>query len=281
MDYFMLKEDGLLENSRIPIVSLGTAGEVFYEMALDMIDHIKANNQAGKRTVFICPVGPVGQYPIFVRLVNQQKVSLKDVWFFNMDEYLTDDDKYIEKDSRLSFRGFMDRTVYSQILPELVMPEAQRIFPDPANPAALDERLESLGGADVCYGGIGITGHLAFNEPEAVAVEEFARRPTRLLDISPETRAVNSIGRCCGRHAPPLHHHRDEVHSGGEEAAALLLPGLASGGGAAGWLRRDFRQLPSDLGPEPSRRPHHHHLQRGGGRLLADDLHFVSQNTIF
>ena len=194
MDYFMLKEDGLLENSRIPIVSLGTAGEVFYEMALDMIDHIKANNQAGKRTVFICPVGPVGQYPIFVRLVNQQKVSLKDVWFFNMDEYLTDDDKYIEKDSRLSFRGFMDRTVYSQILPELVMAEAQRIFPDPANPAALDERLESLGGADVCYGGIGITGHLAFNEPEAVAVEEFARRPTRLLDISPETRAVNSIG---------------------------------------------------------------------------------------
>lgn len=48
MDYFMLKEDGLLENSRIPIVSLGTAGEVFYEMALDMIDHIKANNSGGE-----------------------------------------------------------------------------------------------------------------------------------------------------------------------------------------------------------------------------------------
>lgn len=194
MDYFMLKKDELTKNSRIPIVVLGDAGEVFYEMALDMINHIKANNQAGKPTVFICPVGPVGQYPIFVRLVNEGKISLKNVWFFNMDEYLTDDDKYIDINHRLSFRGFMNRTVYSQILPELVIPEEQRIFPDPVNPAALDEKLESLGGAQVCYGGIGITGHLAFNEPEDVDYKEFAQRATRLLDISAETRAVNSIG---------------------------------------------------------------------------------------
>lgn len=194
MDYFMLKKNELAENSRIPIVTLGDAGEVFYEMALDMINHIQANNDEGKATVFICPVGPVGQYPIFVRLVNQGKISLKNVWFFNMDEYLTDDDKYIDINHRLSFRGFMNRTVYSQILPDLVMPEEQRIFPDPANPSALDEKLESLGGAHVCYGGIGITGHLAFNEPEEVDYKEFAQRPTRLLDISAETRAVNSIG---------------------------------------------------------------------------------------
>ena len=183
-----------MAGSRIPIVVLGDAGEVFYEMALDMIHHIQVNNEAGRETVFICPVGPVGQYPVFVRLVNQRKISLKKVWFFNMDEYLTDDDKYIDINHRLSFRGFMNRTVYSQILPELVMPEEQRVFPDPANPIALDEKLEALGGAQVCYGGIGITGHLAFNEPEAVDAAEFARRPTRLLDISAETRAVNSIG---------------------------------------------------------------------------------------
>ncbi len=156
-------------------------------MALDMINHIKANNAAGKETVFICPVGPVGQYPIFVRLVNEQKVSLKNVWFFNMDEYLTDEDTYIDIDHGLSFRGFMNRTVYNQILPELVMPPEQRVFPDPANPVALDEKLAALGGAQVCYGGIGITGHLAFNEPEEVSAEEFAQRPTRILDISAET----------------------------------------------------------------------------------------------
>ena len=51
MDYFMLKKEDLAAHSRIPIVTLGDAGEVFYEMALDMINHIKANNEAGKETV--------------------------------------------------------------------------------------------------------------------------------------------------------------------------------------------------------------------------------------
>ena len=47
MDYFMLKKEDLAAKSHIPIVTLGDAGEVFYEMALDMINHIKANNEAG------------------------------------------------------------------------------------------------------------------------------------------------------------------------------------------------------------------------------------------
>ncbi len=193
-DYFTIPKEELGKNSKIPLVALGTAGEVFYEMALDMIANIKANNTAGKRTVFICPVGPVGQYPIFVRLVNEQNINLNNVWFFNMDEYLTNDKKWIPESNRLSFRGFMNRTVYSRIKPELVMPENQRIFPDPEKPEKGDCLLNELGGPDVCYGGIGITGHMAFNEPENIPATEFALRPTRVLAISPETRATNSIG---------------------------------------------------------------------------------------
>ena len=34
MDYFMLKEDGLLENSRIPIVALGNAEKFFMRWPL-------------------------------------------------------------------------------------------------------------------------------------------------------------------------------------------------------------------------------------------------------
>ena len=48
-----------------------------------------------------------------------------------MDEYLDDDRKWVPMDHPLSFRGFMERTVYSQIKPELVMPPEQRVFPDP------------------------------------------------------------------------------------------------------------------------------------------------------
>jgi glucosamine-6-phosphate deaminase len=50
---------------------------------------------------------------------------------------------------------------------------------------------------DACYGGIGINGHMAFNEPpepgEVVAEEAFAARPTRSLNLSRETRTINSV----------------------------------------------------------------------------------------
>ena len=96
-----------------------------------MVDEIKRKNALGERTVFICPVGPVGQYPYFVDMVNQENISLKNVWFLNMDEYLTDDQEWIDHDHPLSFRGFMDRTVYTKLKPELVMPEGPACLPGP------------------------------------------------------------------------------------------------------------------------------------------------------
>lgn len=193
IEYYHLPSERLSEGN-IPVKHLGDSGEVFYEMALDMIEEIEKNNKLGAQTVFIVPVGPVGQYPIFVRLVNERRLSLKNVWFFNMDEYLDDDKNYIEKSDKLSFRGFMDRTVYSQIDPELVMPESQRIFPDPKNPEKGDRLIEELGGVDIAFGGIGINGHLAFNESEDVSEEEFLTRTTRVLRISDETKVANAIG---------------------------------------------------------------------------------------
>ena len=59
----------------------------------------------------------------------------------------------------------MNRTVYSQIDPELVMPESQRFFPDPKDPGKIDRKIE-----------------------------EFAQLPTRVLTISRETRTSNAIG---------------------------------------------------------------------------------------
>lgn len=195
MDYYRIPREKLGEDARLPIVRLGDSGEVFYELAAEMLAQIRANNAAGRRTVFILPVGPVGQYPIFVRLVNREKLSLKNCWVFNMDEYLTDRGEFIPKDSPLSFRDFMDREVYGRIDPELLMPEQQRLFPDPACPERVTALMEELGGVDMAVGGVGITGHLAFNEPQPrLSPEEFAKLPARVLDIAPETRTTNSIG---------------------------------------------------------------------------------------
>ena len=195
MQYYQISAQKLGENARIPILKLGDSGEVFYELALEMAQQIEKNNAAGKRTVFICPVGPVGQYPIFVRLVNQGSISLKNCWFINMDEYLNDDDTWLDKENRLSFRGFMERAVYSQVNPDLLMPQKQRVFPDPAAPENIQRLIEQLGGVDIAFGGIGINGHVAFNEADpSLSNEEFLAQKTRVLEITKETRTANAIG---------------------------------------------------------------------------------------
>ena len=199
MDYYHISAQELGKGAKLPILKLGDSGEVFYEMAAEMCAAIRANNAAGKPTVFICPVGPVGQYPIFVRLVNREKLSLKNCWFINMDEYLTDDGKWIDMGSKLSFRGFMERTVYTKVDPDLLMPPEQRVFPDPSDPGKVDRLIEELGGVDIAFGGIGINGHLAFNEArEDLTAKEFAALGTRALTLTPETRTANAIGDRCG-----------------------------------------------------------------------------------
>ena len=194
MNYYQISAEELGKNAKVPLLKLGDSGEVFYEIALEMVNEIEKNNAVGRRTVFICPVGPVGQYPIFVRLVNERRLSLKNCWFINMDEYLTDDGEWIDESSALSFHGFMNRTVYSRIDPELVMPENQRIFPDPHDPDHIAKVIDELGGVDIAFGGIGINGHLAFNESQdELTPEEFAALHTRVLAISRETRTANAV----------------------------------------------------------------------------------------
>ena len=200
MDYYHISAQELGKDAKLPIVKLGDSGEVFYELAAEMCAEIRANNAAGKHTVFICPVGPVGQYPIFVRLVNREKLSLKNCWFINMDEYLGDDMQWIPMEHPLSFRGFMERTVYSQIDEELNVPEDHRVFPDPNNLEYIPNLIDTLGGVDVCFGGIGINGHLAFNEADpSKTTEQFKQLKTRVLPITPETRTANAIGDYGGR----------------------------------------------------------------------------------
>ena len=195
MDYYHISAQELGKGAKLPILKLGDSGEVFYEMAAEMCAAIRANNAAGKPTVFICPVGPVGQYPIFVRLVNREQLSLRNCWFINMDEYLTDDGQWIAEENPLSFRGFMDRTVYTKVDPDLLMPPEQRVFPDPADPGKVDRLIEELGGVDIAFGGIGINGHLAFNEAQPeLTPEQFAALGTRVLTLTPETKTANAIG---------------------------------------------------------------------------------------
>ena len=111
-------EEILSKGPKFPLIIMKDNAEVFKSMADEMADTIVEHNAKGEKTVFICPVGPVGQYPYFVDRVNSEKISLKNVWFINMDEYLDDNKEWVSIDHPLSFRGFMKRTVYDKINPE-------------------------------------------------------------------------------------------------------------------------------------------------------------------
>lgn len=193
--YYQYSKEELIKNPKIPLVVMKDNKEVFQSMAGEMVTEIEQKNQQNEKTVFICPVGPIGQYDYFIEMVNRKNISLKNVWFINMDEYLDDNKQWINKENKLSFRGFMDQEVYSKIKSELLMLEEQRVFPDPNNIEYIPELIEKLGGVDIVFGGIGINGHVAFNEPQGdLRGKDFLKLKTRVLNISPETRAVNSIG---------------------------------------------------------------------------------------
>ena len=231
-EYYAYNKEQLLSAPKIPMEVLEDKPAVFQLIAREMADEIKAHNDAGKTTVFICPVGPIGQYPYFVEIVNRERISLKNCWFINMDEYLGEDMQWIPMDHPLSFRGFMQRTVYSQIDPELNVPEDHRVFPDPNNVAYIPQLIEKLGGVDVCFGGIGINGHLAFNEADPTDVYKRQRIQNRVMDqvlktVSPGGAAIRSgmVRRSSSTPSRPGRADQGSMHkSGASEWAGCQKP---------------------------------------------------------
>src|SRR5205814_8597873 len=110
----------------------------------------------GRQATLVVPVGPIDQFPILARLINEAKVSCVDTMFINMDEYLTDDGRWVSEDHPLSFRDYMNRQFYDLFDPALAPLAANRKFPDPQHPEAIQKLIDSRGGVDACFGGIGI-----------------------------------------------------------------------------------------------------------------------------
>ena len=171
---------------------------VYFDMALTMLEEIIYHNERNEPTVMIVPVGPTQQYPILADMVNRLKVSLKNVYFFNMDEYMTDSKTVISKDDPMSFYYRMKNEFYDRVDRSLVMSECNRHFPIPSKEAEYDRMIEELGGVDLCLGGLGINGHVAFNEAlesdDVMSPDEFANLGTRVLPISRETKTINAYG---------------------------------------------------------------------------------------
>ena len=192
-----IPRERLGQGTGIDVHVVGDAAAVTAVMARCMADELRKRNTLGEPTRWIVPVGPVDQYPILADICNRERISLRDAVIFNMDEYCDAMGRLIPADHPLSFVRFMNDRFYDLLDPDLQPLPENRIFPGPADLDAVPRRIEAVGGIDVCFGGIGINGHIAFNEPpepgEPISADQFRRLPTRVLSLSRETRTINSV----------------------------------------------------------------------------------------
>lgn len=171
--------------------------ELNRRIAREAVDAIKAAHAANRQVLMILPVGPV-DFTYWARLCNQEKVSCEPLVSMNMDEYLDEEGDLLGLDHPLSFRRFMQQTLIEPLEPAL-RPDPRNVrFPDPHDPGAATELIESRGGADLCFGGVGISGHLAFNDPpepgEAVGDDDVRHSRTRVLTINRESATQMAMG---------------------------------------------------------------------------------------
>jgi glucosamine-6-phosphate deaminase len=190
-EYLSIPAQELGRGTPVRVEIVGDIGDVARHFAQALFDEITRKADV----TMVLPVGPVDQFPVLAEMINRAHLDCRDVAIINMDEYIAGDE-WISIDHPLSFRGYMNREFYELLDPDLAPLGENRIFPDPQDPSGVQEVIEARGGLDVCYGGIGINGHIAFNEPPEpggpVDTEEFAARPTRVVYLTRETITINS-----------------------------------------------------------------------------------------
>lgn len=105
---------------------------------------------------------PLGVYRELIALYRAGKISFKHVITFNMDEYVG-----IPEDHPQSYHSFMWENFFNHID---IQRENVNILngnaPDiKAECAGYEQKMKDLGGIDLFLGGVGVDGHIAFNEP--------------------------------------------------------------------------------------------------------------------
>ncbi len=132
---------------------------------------------------------PLAMYEELVKLHKDGVVSFKNVVTFNMDEYVG-----LPKEHPESYWSFMHNNFFNFVD---VLPENINILNgNPGNItekdlkkecARYEEKMASYGGVDLFIGGVGVDGHLAFNEPGSSLQSR-----TRDKELTKDTRIVNS-----------------------------------------------------------------------------------------
>lgn len=129
---------------------------------------------------------PEGVYERLRWLHHNRALNFSHVTTFNLDEYVG-----IPATHPQSFRSTMQRALFDHVN----IDPARTFFPDGAASdltaacTHYEQQIRACGGIDLQLLGIGLNGHLAFNEPLSSLTSR-----TRVKALTPETRAQNSAG---------------------------------------------------------------------------------------
>lgn len=139
-----------------------------------------------KKFVLGLPTGssPILMYKKLIAAYNDKRVSFKNVVTFNMDEYVGLPEEHPE-----SYHSFMYNNLFKYVdCPDENIHILNGNAPDlEAECINYERMIEEAGGIDLFIGGVGVDGHIAFNEPGSSLSSR-----TRQKTLTTETRMVNS-----------------------------------------------------------------------------------------
>ena len=186
------------ENPDFKIRIVDDPRDFYREFADDIVGRIRAAAEEGREFVGIFPVGPMPQYELAARRINEERLSCRHVHSFNMDEYANADGETAPPSWPGSFQRAMMERFLDRIDPELRPREENVHFPTREKLGDYSALIEDLGGADVCYGGIGWCGHIAFWESHLGAefegdLEAYKQAGARLVELHPMTIMQNAL----------------------------------------------------------------------------------------
>jgi glucosamine-6-phosphate deaminase len=156
-----------------------------HEIAEQVIETLEKEIAARPNLVLGLPTGKtvIPLYKELVKAHKKKKINFSKVRIFILDEYLG-----LKPTHKKSFKYFMDKN----LLKKIDIKEKNINF---LNGSAInitkeyeeyEEKIKKVGGIDLMFLGIGVNGHIAFNEPGS----PFTSR-TRQIVLTHETRKTN------------------------------------------------------------------------------------------
>jgi glucosamine-6-phosphate deaminase len=160
-------------------------------MARELIDEIIKANKDNRIFRAIVPCGPKSWYKPFADIVNAEKVSLKNVVIFHMDECLDWEGNLLAKNDPHNFRTFMEKYFYDSVDPNLAVKSENRLFLSPETMHVIKKRIYEHP-IDYTLGGWGQDGHIAYNQTRrnpfsSLSIEEVRNSSIRIQDNNVDT----------------------------------------------------------------------------------------------